>query len=395
MSGPSSSLRRRASDVDHSFTSRRSAGWTGLGLIAVALLSSFGLSAANRAAVSRDGNAQLDGTAFTGTIVPSQRFAVNAAVSGTVRRVLVAVGDNVAAGQPLIEVDDQSVRAALDAALVDHRNATEEADHWRRRVTALDQSIEEINTAFAHSLGAVALAQRSAEQVPGRQLRDSPERAQAAFDQATSRLQRLQRLHAQGLVSDEMLEDQTIAVRIAQNDLDNAKQWRAASADLQRAQQEQARQQIARTRADFQQQRGDYQGRLEQAEGRVDQALQRVTAARSVLEEAVVKATTAGVVIDVAVEVGDRPAAGAPLVSIARLKELVVEVPVASTLVNVLRPGQEATVVLPTLPKEHVAGRIGSINPIPDANMTHRVEVEFANASGRLLSGQPAQVVFR
>jgi HlyD family secretion protein len=454
MSVPSSSLRRRASDVDHSFGSRRSAAghdigdtrsalvgvvedaqhatelvtelerelellrklseakvvvdlvdsrvspnyrrrWTGLGLIAVALLTTFGLSAANRAAVSQDGLAQLEGTEFTGTIVPSQQFAVNAVVSGTVRRVLVAVGDNVTAGQPLIEVDDHSVRSALDAALVDHRHATDEAEHWQRRLAALDQSIAEINTAFAQSLGAVALAQRSAEQIPGRQLRDSPERAQAAFDQATSRLQRLQRLHAQGLVSDEALEDQTIAVRLAKNDLENANQWRTASAELQRAQQEQARQQTARTKADLQQQRGDYQGRLEQAQGRADQAMQRVRAARSALEEAVVKAATAGVVVDVAVEVGDRPAAGAPLVSIARLNELVVEVPVASTLVNVLRPGQDATVVLPTVPKEYVAGRIGTINPIPAANMTHRVEVEFANPSGRLLSGQPAQVVFR
>ena len=369
--------------------------WSGLGLIAVALLSTFGLSAANRVADPQESLAQLEGTEFTGTIVPSQRVAVNAVISGTVRRVLVSVGDNVAAGQPLIEVDDQSVRAELDAALADHQHATDEAAHWRQRITALDQSVEEINTTFAKSIGAVAVAQRYAEQVPGRQLRDSPERAQAAFDQAASKLERLQRLHSQGLVSDETLEDQTIAVRIAKNDLDNANKWVAAAADLQRAQQEQARQQIARSRADFQQQRSDNQGRLEQADARAGQALQRVEAARRVLEEAVVKATTDGVVIEVAVEVGDRPAAGIPLVSIARLDQLVVEVPVASTLVNVLRPGQDATVILPTLPKQVVSGRVGSINPIPAANMTHRVEVEFANSSGLLLSGQPAQVIFR
>ena len=320
---------------------------------------------------------------------------MSAVVSGTVRRVLVSVGDSVAIGQPLIEVDDQVVRAELDAALADHRHAIDEAVHWRRRITALDQSVEEINTAFARSIGAVAVAQRNAEQVPGRQLRDSPERAQAAFDQATSKLQRLQRLHGQGLVSDEALEEQTIAVRIAQNDLDNANKWVVAAAALQRAQQEQARQQIARARAEFQQQLSDHRSRLEQAEALADQALQRVTAAQRVLEEAVVKATTAGVVTEVAVAVGDRPAAGAPLVSIAMLNELIVEVPVAATLVNVLRPGQEATVILPTLPTQVVSGRIGSINPIPAPNMTHRVEVEFANTSGRLLSGQPAQVVFR
>ena len=369
--------------------------WSGLGLIAVALVSTFGLSAADRVSDPQDSLAQLVGTEFTGTIVPSQRVAVNGVISGTVRQVLVSVGEAVTAGQPLIAIDDQSVRGELDAALAEHKHATDEALHWRQRITALDHSVEEINTTFARSIGAVAVAQRNAEQVPGRQLRDSPERAQAAFDQASSRLERLQRLHAQGLVSDEALEDQTIAARIAKNDLDNAKTWVEAAAALQRAQQEQARQQIARSRADFQQQRSDNKARLEQAEARADQAMQRVAAARLSLDEAVVKATTDGVVTDIAVEVGDRPAAGKPLVSIAKLDELVVEVPVASTLVNVLRPGQEAIVILPTLPKQLVTGRVGSINPIPAANMTHRIEVEFANSSGLLLSGQPAQVIFR
>ena len=366
----------------------------GVGLIAVALVGSFTLSSANRGAMPQNGMAQLVGTEFTGTIVPSQRVAVNATVSGTVRRVLVAVGDTIAAGQPLIEIDDHSVRAGLEAAQVDHRHAADEAAHWRRRIAVLDESLQQTSAAFAQSAGEVALAQRLAEQVPGRQLRDSPERAQAAFDQASSKLQRVRQLHAQGLVSDEMLEDQTIAVRIAQNDLDNAKQWRAAATELQRAQQEQARHQVARARAEFLQQRADYQGRLKEAESRADLAQQRVASARRALDDAIVKATTAGVVTDITVDIGDRPAVGAPLVSIARLNELVVEVPIASTLVNVLRPGQRATVVLPTLPKERVVGRIGSINPIPAPNMTHRVEVEFTNTAGRLLSGQPAQVVF-
>ena len=388
MSAPSPSLDARVSNGHH----RR---WTGLGFIAVALLSIFGLSATNRAADPQGSLAQLEGTEFTGTIVPSRRSAMSAVVSGTVRRVLVSVGDSVAVGQPLIEVDDQSVRTELDAALAEHQHAVDEALHLRGRITALDQSVEEINTAFARSIGAVAVAQRNAEQVPGRQLRDSPERAQAAFDQAASKLHRTQRLHSQGLVSDEALEEKTIAVRIAQNDLDNAKKWVEAAEQLQRAQQEHARQQIARARADFQQQHSDNTARLEQAEARAEQALQRVTAARRVLDEAVVKATTAGVVVEVAVEVGDRPVAGTPLVSVAMLNELVVEVPVAATLVNVLQPGQEASVLLPTLPKQVVTGRVGSINPIPERNMTHRVEVEFSNTSGRLLSGQPAQVIFR
>jgi len=368
--------------------------WAGVALGAVVLLSTWGLGATNRTAAP-DTLASLNGAEFTGVIQPSQRSTLTTATGGTVQQVLVTVGDNVTEGQPLVEMDDAVSRAALESARLDYQTAASEAAHWQRSIATLDQSIQEASTHFAESLGAVAVAQRQAEHVPGRQFRDSPERAQAAFDQESSRLQRLRKLHAQLLVSDEQLEEQLTAVRIAQNDLDNAKQWRAASLDLQRAQQDQARQQIARSRSEFQQLRADYVARLAQAKGRADQARQQVTTAEQMSGESVVRAATAGVVVDIAVEVGSRPPSGAPVVTVARLNDLVVEVPVSSKLVNILQVGAEATVVIPTLPPQQVQGRIGSINPIPAANMTHTIEVEFANTSGHLLTGQRAQVVFR
>lgn len=375
----------------------RNRRWTGIALVAVALLSSWALSSANnRTVLSANGESNLvEGTLFSGTIRPSQRVSVNAPFGGTVRRLLVDVGDKVAAGQPLLEVDDQEARAALEAALLDQQAAATEAAQWQRSIATLDQSVADLSTTFAQSLGTLAVAQRQAEQVPGRQVRDSPERAQAALDQAKAKLARLQKLHAQGIVSDEELEDQSITVRIAENDLDTARQWRAAAAQLARAQEEQARLQTARSRADHKQLRDDYAVRLANARGRAEQAAQRVTAARRMLDNAVVRAITPGVIAEVSVAVGDRPSAGSPLMVVANLEELLVDVPVASTLVNVLRPGQEATITLPTLPQQRVTGRITSINPIPAANMTHTIEVQFTNSSGALLSGQPAEVAFR
>jgi multidrug efflux pump subunit AcrA (membrane-fusion protein) len=368
--------------------------WAGVALGAVVLLSTWGLGAANRNAAP-DTLASLDGAEFTGTIKPSQRSTLTTGTGGSVRRILVAVGDSVTEGQPLIEMDDAASLAALDSARLDHQSASAEAAHWQRSIATLDQSMREVSTHFAESLGAVAIAQRQAEHVPGRQFRDSPERAQAAFDQESSRLERLRKLHGMLLVSDEQLEEQVTAVRIAKNDLDNARQWHAASLELQRAQQDQAQQQVARSRADFQQLRADYVARLAQAQGRADQARQRVAAAELALGDSIVRAATAGVVVDIPIDVGSRPPSGAPLVTIARLNDLLVEVPVSSKLVNVLQVGAEATVTIPTMPPQQVHGRIGSINPIPAANMTHAIEVEFANTSGQLLTGQRAQVVFR
>jgi multidrug resistance efflux pump len=206
---------------------------------------------------------------------------------------------------------------------------------------------------------------------------------------------RVKRLHGQGIIADQEVEDQAIAVRIAENDLETARRWRAASGNLQHAQEEQARLQIARSGADYRQQRDEYVVRRGQARARAEQAEQRVFAAWRLVDEAVIRATSPGVIVDLAVEVGDRTAAGTTLMAVAVLTELIVDVPIAARLINVLREGQEAVVALPTMPPQRVLGRVASINPIPSVNMTHTVEVRFANTSGRILSGQPAEVAFR
>ena len=365
-----------------------------MALGAVVLLSTWGLGSTNRSTVA-DIRGSINGAEFTGSIKPSQRSTLTSISGGTVQRLLVAVGENVTMGQPLIEMDDPAARAALDSARLDYQYATTETAHWQRSIADLDRSIQEVSTVFAQSLGDVAIAQRQADQVPGRQSRDSPERAQAAFDQESNRLQRMRKLHSQLILSNEQLEEQIIAVRIAQNDLENANQWRAASAELQRAQQDQARQQVARSRAEFQQLRADYVARLDLAKARAYQAEQRVDAAERTISESIVRAATGGVVVNIAVDIGNRPSVGTPLVTIAKLTDLLVEVPVSPRLINILQVGQAATVMLPTMPPQQVEGRIGSINPIPAGNMTHAVEIQFANASGHLLTGQRAQVVFR
>ena len=369
--------------------------WIGVGLLAVVLLSTWGLTATNRNQVLLTDAPGIDGAAFTGTIKPRRQNTVTASAAGTVRRVFVDVGDTVTAGQALLEIDDPNASEKIEVARVEQQSAAAEVAHWQQSIDVVDKSIAEASSAFAATMGALAVAQRQAEQVPGRQLRDSPERAQAAYDQERSKLQRLQRLHASQLISDQALEEQVTAVRIAQNDLDNARQWQTAALELQRLQQEHARQQVARSRSEAHQLRADYVARLAQARARLARVDQQLAAARGALSAALVRATTDGVVVAINVVTGNHAPADSPLLQIARLDQLIVEVPVSSTLVNVLRPGQEATVILPTIPAERTDGRIVSISPLPAANMTHTIEIEFANGEGRLLTGQPAQVVFR
>ncbi|HJU42919.1 MAG TPA: hypothetical protein VJ691_08890, partial [Vicinamibacterales bacterium] len=72
--------------------------WAGLGLLTAAVVGIFALSATERRA-SSESLTELAGVEFPGTIGPSKRFALKSELNGTVKRVLVEVGDQVAVNQ--------------------------------------------------------------------------------------------------------------------------------------------------------------------------------------------------------------------------------------------------------------------------------------------------------
>src|SRR5439155_26140965 len=184
--------------------------------------------------------------------------------------------------------------------------------------------------------------QRRAGSVPNRQLKDSPARAQAAYEQAVAHEARLAELAKQGAISRQDLEDARIATRVAADDLENAKRAADAAARLQSLQTLQARAQADLAVADQRRQRAERNGELEQARLRERQALSALHAASTRLTDLTVRAPGNSVVADVAVKPGDRVLAGAPLVKVATINPMVVDVDVPPSVVNVLHRGDEA-----------------------------------------------------
>ncbi len=226
----------------------------------------------------------------------------------------------------------------------------------------------------------VAISQRQEQLVPTRQWRDSPERAAAAYDQALLNYSRAKKLFEAGLIAQQELDARGTELRMARDDLENAKELAAVSAKLTHDQADQANLQAKVTREEL-------QAQLRQAEVNYERAKQQADAA-------VVRATTAGVVSEIPIRLGDRVPGGALLARLAKLDRMIVEVPVAGQMVSELRVGQSAQVRLPALPSREVEGRIRAINPLPSQNMTHIVEVEFDNPTLLLVAGQPAEVSF-
>lgn len=306
------------------------------------------------------------GVEFEGTVHPASEVRIAAALSGTVSKISVKVGDSVQQGQELVRMDDREAELTVKQARVDLEAAKAKLDKFRLQL--------------AEANARVAISQRQEQLVPSRQWRDSPERAEAAYELALTNYNRAQKLFEAGVISQQELDARGTELRVARDDLQNAKELARVSAKLEHDQTDQVNLQAKVTRAELQEQ-------LHQAELGYERATQQV-------EAMVVRATTAGVVSEIPVHLGDRVPEGTVLARLAELHRLLAEVPVAAQIISRLKVGQTARVLLSSSPAREVDGRILVINPLPSANMTHVVEVEFNNPTLLLLAGQPAQVRF-
>ena len=306
------------------------------------------------------------GVAFESTIRPASEVRITADALGTVAEILARVGDKVDKGQPLLRLSDAEAQLALQQAAGERDAAQANLDKFRARLADVNAR--------------VAVSQGQQQQVPTRQWRDSPERAQAAYDEALTNYNRAHELFEAGVVAKQELDTRTTELRLAKDDLDNSKKLASASSKLQQDQLEQADLQAKVERQEMQEQ-------LRQADLKYQQAKQRV-------DGTLVRATESGVLAEIPVRLGDRVPEGTILARLAELDRMIAEVPVAAEMIAGLRTGQSALVDLPSNPPRQVEGKIHVIHPLPEANMTHTVEVQFDNPTLLLLAGQPAEVRF-
>jgi multidrug resistance efflux pump len=306
------------------------------------------------------------GVAFEGTVHPANEIRITAELPGTVSNILVKLGDNVQKGQELLRMDDREAELGAKQAAVELEMAK----------AKLDKSRLELAEANAR----VAISQRQEQLVPSRQWRDSPERAAAAYDLALTNYNRAKKLYDAGVVAQQELDARSTELRVARDDLGNAKKLARVSTTLAHDQTDQVNLQAKVRRAELQEQ-------LHEAESGYERAIHQ-------LDATVVRATGAGVVSEIPVHLGDRVPGGTVLVRLAELHRMIAEVPVAAQMISMLKAGQQARVRLSSSPTREVDGQIRDINPLPSANMTHLVEVEFDNPTLLLLAGQPAEVRF-
>lgn len=348
---------------------------------------------ARQQAIAEEGPTGIGTAEFAGEIRPAGETLLTASAAVLITRTLTSIGDRVDEGQPLIEIDDTQARAALDAAELTMSAAAQRVANLRDSSTSLDRSIGLLASSLSDATRRLAAAQRQMEQVPVRQWKDSPERAGASHEQAVVHQRRVEELWQKGMVSRQELDDASIALRIARNNLDTARQAAEASQRLASTQEEQGRLQAELALLERRREQAAKAVNLQNAEYELARAATDLAHAGQQLDATVIRATTAGTVVELPVRPGDRLPHGAVLVRTAELGRLVAVIDVPARLVNGITRAKPAKVRIFS-ESSPLDGQVRAVAPLPDSTGTHRVEVEFLNPKGLLLVSQIAQVIF-
>jgi multidrug resistance efflux pump len=329
---------------------------------------------------------------FAGIVRPSSELTISTDAPVRIEDVLVAPGQQVTRGTPLFSVDDRDARLALPLARLEAQEAAVQVRELELGLGALERTVTELNAEYARVSDELEVAARRAATIPTPQLRDSTERAQAAYDLAQLTLDRARRLHAVGAVARQELDDAEAGARIAGHNLDMARRAEAAYTTVAATETSRAALRAQLAAAQETRARAERSAALARARIRYERAAAGLAALERRLAQAQVTAPSDGTVGDVRVSRGDLVTAGAVLARMADLNRLVVDVQMPSAQIPLLSIGSTVQLTINAVRELRREGTVRSIEPTPGPNGTHRVTVEFANPGGVILSGQPASV---
>lgn len=285
----------------------------------------------------------------TTVIVSGQAEAADAVVvrpsiSGQVVEVLVKEGQTVRQGQTLARLDDRGARQAL-------RQAEQAESMARVELQSLTHTNED--RVKRHRLD-----------------REKAQRAVASADeslsQAQARLDRLTRLHADGVATDQQLEEAKDQFRLAKERRTDAEAGLAALDETLGLQD------------------------VTLAETRLAQAARNRETAEADLELTLLKAPQSGLVLVKAVEPGVTVTPGLALFTIGTTGALRTRALVDEAYIVAVRSGQSVQVTNDALPGLILPGLVKSIAPqgqVQEKLALFAVEIVFANRDGALRPG--------
>jgi len=277
---------------------------------------------------------------------------VRAAIAGQVAEVLVREGQYVREGQLLARLDDRAARQALRQAEQAEALARVE---WQALTKANEDRLRQHDQEMDKARRAVASATES-------------------LVQYQTRLDRVQRLHLDGVATNQQLEEAKEQVRLAKERLTEAEAGLTALAGSTVLQ------------------------NTDLAKTRLAQAERNLTYARSDLDLTLLQASQAGMILVKAAEPGMAVVPGMPLFTIGTTGRLLVKAPMDEAYVVNAGVGQPVKVTNDALPDMAFTGRVDAIAPqgqIQEKLSLFVVEIGFANRGDKLRPGMTVDCEIR
>ena len=277
-----------------------------------------------------------------GQVRPVREVNVVPKIGGVVCRLEADVGQRVAAGDVLLELEGDELRAQVRQA--------------EAALTAARAGLEKL------------LAGPRPEELA--QIEAAVNQAETNFRKAEANLERMEELHRQGIITKDQWEGAVTAYEVAEAQLNSAKQQLALALGDPR------QEDLAAARA-----------QVQQAEANLELAKLR-------LGYTVITSPMDGVVAFRYAENGGTVGVGTPVFTIVDIDRVIVNAQVTESYANRFRPGEQVDVRIDALGGQVFPGIITAISPMADQSRSFPTRIEIANPQHLLKPGMAAEVIF-
>jgi HlyD family secretion protein len=343
-----------------------------------------------------DLRAELSATA----VVKAEEIQISSEAPARIEAIPVRENERVRRGQVLVLLDRASLEGYVKQAQADLASAEAQARGAEQAVEAEAKNARgAIAAADANLRGfqaQLARLERGArpEEIATAEART--QQAQAHLDQARADLARVQKLHQDGAVSAQALDQARTAVDVSTAELNAAREQQRLVREGARSEDiDAARAQVAAARATAAQAAAldglvDLRRREAQAaRAQVAAAKSRVRIVESDLDKAEIRSPIDATVVRIDAKPGEVAYPGTPVMSIYDLSQTWVEAEIDDVDVDKIRVGQEVNVLAEAFPGREFKGRVFEISKSAKPKLLGRVRAKIVPAKIRLLEPAP------
>lgn len=386
-------------------------------------------------------------------VLETQEVSVNSKVPGRIKTIFVQEGQEVKAGDPLVEISSdelqakkQQAEAALKQAEVGLKAAKELYEQAKAGLDASNGLVEQAQAGVTAAAGKVneakagvaASEKQYAAATAVKEKADNGARtqeviqAQAAYDLMKTSYDRVAALVEKGAVSQQKLDEIKTQLDVAAQTLSMAKEGAraedkaaatatseqaAAGVEASKTRVDQAEAGLTAAKAQLTQAMAGVdsskallsqaQAGVEAKEGLIEQAKGAIAEVEAYLNEVVIKAPMDGVVTGISSEEGELASTGTQIATVSNLKGTWVEVSIKETDLDKVKQGQKVTVKVPAYKDQTFTGTVTTINAQPDFAIKRAtnengdfdivsfgVKIEIENADEILRPGMSAYIQF-